>query len=202
MTGEQIILLDGLKMIGRIFWGPSLEACTGMVGKAYLDRLKSLESILPNRSFDDLGQIVSMIKSFPDGESLYQHLEEGYIRLFISAKGGIRAPLYESCYEFEGAPLMGRAAAEMKGRLEAKGLSISENIQEPPDHLSIELEYLYFLLDKGWREGDETMLPWMSKMEERLASEKQCLFYPLMVSILEDILRTIGERSIGTTERA
>ncbi|NIQ90076.1 MAG: molecular chaperone TorD family protein, partial [Desulfobacterales bacterium] len=74
---------------------------------------------------------------------MYQHLEEGYVRLFISAKGGITAPLYESCYEFEGAPLMGRAAAEMKERFETKDLSVADTIQEPPDHLSIELEYLY-----------------------------------------------------------
>jgi TorA-specific chaperone len=100
---------------------------------------------------------------------------------------------------------MGRAATEMKERFEAKGLSIVDTIQEPPDHLSIELEYLYFLLDKGWRDQDEelvaegsafaleTMLPWVSKLSERLASEKDCQYYPLMVSILEDILRAIGE---------
>jgi TorA-specific chaperone len=127
------------------------------------------------------------------------------VRLFISAKGGITAPLYESCYEFEGAPLMGRAEIEMKERFEAKGLSVTDTIQQPPDHLSIELEYLYFLLDKGWRDKDgalvaeaakfasQTMLPWILQLEERLASERQCLFYPHMVSILEAILRTIGK---------
>ena len=176
-----------------------------MVKEKYLDRLQSLTSVLKSGADNGLHEIISIIQSFPDGDSLYQHLEEGYVRLFISAKGGIAAPLYESCYEFEGAPLMGKAATEMKERFEVKGLSVADTIQEPPDHLSMELEYLYFLLDKGWRDQDgalvaegsafaaETMLPWVSKLHERLASEKQCLFYPLMVSILEDILRTIGE---------
>ncbi|UCG13898.1 MAG: molecular chaperone TorD family protein [Deltaproteobacteria bacterium] len=205
MTPEQTILLDGLEMMGQIFWGPSLEACTEMVRETYLDRLQYLKSILLDRSLDSLDQIVSMIKSFPDGDSLYQHLEKCYVRLFITAKGGIVAPLYESCYEFEGAPLMGRAATEMKERFEAQGLSVADNIREPPDHISIELEYLYLLLDKGWDEQDdalvaegstfakEIMLQWVAKLHERLASETQCLFYPLMVSILEDILLTIGE---------
>jgi len=212
MTRAEKVLLDGLKMIGTIFWGPSLKACTEMVEEPYLERLQSLKAILPVRSLESLSKVVSTIKGFPDGESLYQHLEEGYVRLFIRAKGGITAPLYESCYEFEGAPLMGRAAAEMKERFEAKGLSVSETINEPPDHIAIELEYLYFLLDKGWGERDdalvaeavefasENMLKWMSKIYERLASEKKCLFYPLIVSILEDILRTIGERRVSTTE--
>ena len=205
MTPEQVILLDGLKIMGQIFWGPSVVECTEMVKKNYLNRLDSLTSVLKSGAGNRLREIVSIIGSFPDGDSLYEHLEEGYVRLFISAKGGITAPLYESCYEFEGAQLMGRAATEMKERFEAKGLSIVDTIQEPPDHLSIELEYLYFLLDKGWRDQDEelvaeaaefasqTMLTWISQLEEKLASERQCLFYPLMVAILKDVLLTIGK---------
>jgi TorA-specific chaperone len=151
-----------------------------------------------------LDQIVSTIKNFPDGGSLYEYLEECYVRLFITAKGGIVAPLYESCYEFEGAPLMGRAATEMKKRFEAQGLSVANNIQEPPDHLSIELEYLYFMLDKGWRDQDSgligegsafashIMLPWVSELSEKLASEKECRFYPLIAAILVEVLNFIG----------
>ena len=204
MTPEQLILLGGLKIMGQTFWGPSLERCTEMVQENYLNRLQSLKSILPARSFDSLDQIVSTIKSFPDVDSLYQHLEECYVRLFISAKGGIVALLYESCYEFEGAPLMGRAAAEMKKRFEAKGMSVADNVQEPPDHISIELEYLYFLLDKGWREkydaliveaaefSSDTLLPWASELSEKLASEEECRYYPLMATIVVEILTVIA----------
>ena len=207
MTPEQTILLDGLKIMGRIFWGPSLEECTEMVKEKYLDRLQSLTSVLKSGADNGLHEIISIIQSFPDGDSLYQHLEEGYVRLFISAKGGIVAPLYESCYEFEGAPLMGRAATEMKERFEAKGMSVADNVQEPPDHISIELEYLYFLLDKGWREkydaliveaaefSSDTLLPWVSELSEKLASEEECRYYPLMATIVVEILTVIGRQS-------
>ena len=193
MTPEQVILLDGLKIMGQTFWGPSVVECTEIVKENYLNRLDSLTSVLKTGAGNRLQEIGSIIRGFSDGDSLYQHLEEGYVRLFISAKGGITAPLYESCYEFEGAPLMGRAAAEMKERFEAKDLSVADTIQEPPDHLSIELEYLYFLLDKGWRDQDEalvtegsafaaeTMLPWVSKLSERLASEGDCRYYPAVL---------------------
>ena len=208
MTRQEKVILDGLKIMGGIFWGPSLELCGEMLGEPYLDGLQSLKSILPERSLDSLDQIVSTIKGFPDGDSLYQHLEEGYVRLFISAKGGIMAPLYESCYEFQGAPLMGRAATEMKERFEAKGLSVADTIKEPPDHLAIELEYLYFLLDKGWCEKDvalvseassfarETMLPWVSRFQERLSREQQCRLYPLVASVLVSILELVGNLRI------
>jgi TorA maturation chaperone TorD len=211
MTREQVILLDGLKILGQTFWGPSSEACTEMVKENYLNRLDSLRSVLKTGAGDGLPKIGSILRSFPDGDSLYQHLEEGYVRLFISAKGGITAPLYESCYEFEGAPLMGRAAIEMKERFEAKGLSVTDTIQQPPDHLSIELEYLYFLLDKGWRDKDDalvaeaaefasqTMLPWVSNLSERLASERDCRYYPLMAAVLVQILTVIGRQSEGSS---
>ena len=103
-----------------------------------------------------------------------------------------------------GANELGRAAVEMRERFEAKGLFISENIHEPPDHIAIELEYLYFLLDKGWGEQDhalvaeavefcsQTMLPWISKMEERVAAEKKCEFYQLSATILLEILQKIN----------
>lgn len=204
MTPEQTILLDGLKIMGQTFWGPSVVECTEMVKENYLNRLDALTSVLKTGASNRLHEIGSIIRSFSDGDSLYQHLEEGYVRLFISAKGGITAPLYESCYEFEGAPLMGRAAAEMKERFEAQDLSVADTIQEPPDHLSIELEYLYFLLDKGWRDQDgalvtegsafaaETMLPWVSKLSERLASEGDCRYYPLMAAVLMQILTVLA----------
>ena len=207
MTRKEKVILDGLKIMGQTFWGPSIEGCSEMVKEDYLNRLDSLTSLLKTGAEDDLQGIVSILKTFPDGDSLYQHLEEGYVQLFISAKGGIKAPLYESCYEFEGAPLMGRAAAEMKERFEAKDLAVADTIQEPPDHLSIELEYLYFLLDKGWREEDDalvteaaefasdTMLPWVSELSEKLASEEKCQYYPIMAAIVVEILNFIGRQA-------
>ena len=204
MTPEQTILLDGLKIMGQTFWGPSLVECTEMVTEDYLNRLDSLASVLTTGADNLLHEIGSIMRSFSDGDSLYQHLEEGYVRLFISAKGGVTAPLYESCYEFEGAPLMGRAATEMKERFETKNLSVADTIQEPPDHLSIELEYVYFLLDEGWRENDDAlvaeaaefasdrMLPWISKLSEKLASEEKCRYYPLMAAVLRQILAVLA----------
>ena len=93
----------------------------------------------------------------------------------------------------------------MKERFESKGLSLGDHIHEPPDHLSIELEYLYFLLEKGWSDDDaalmdealtfagEIMLPWVVKFQQRLLSiETECRFYRLTTAILGAILRFIG----------
>lgn len=205
MTREQNILLDGLKMVSQIFWGPSGDRCVEMVEEDYLVRLEELTAVIDEKSRGNLRQILSIIRSFKDGDSLCEYLEPAYVRLFISAKEGIPAPLYESCYEYENAPLMGKPASAMKERFEAKGLSIADEILEPPDHVSIELEYLYFLLGKGWNDKDEAyiteasafasdvMLPWVSKLSKRLASEKECRFYPLSATVLMGILTILGD---------
>jgi TorA-specific chaperone len=205
MTREEATLLDGLRIVSQQFWGPDPEICAEMVRETYLRRIMALNEVLnSDKAAEDLHQITSILNCFPDTSSLYQYMEEGYVRLFISAREGIVAPLYESCYEFENAPLMGKPAIEMRERFDAVGLSIAENIQEPPDHISIELEYLYFLLEKGWAEEDKTviaegmsfacdiMLPWVSNFQKRLAAEEECRFYPLIGKILMEILDTIG----------
>ncbi|MGD8776148.1 MAG: molecular chaperone TorD family protein [Syntrophobacterales bacterium] len=210
MTREQNILLDGLKMMSQIFWGPSGDRCVEMVEESYLQNLNTLTSILDEKSTKDLRQILSIIRSLKDGDSLCEYLEPAYVRLFVSAKEGITAPLYESCYEYENAPLMGKPATAMKERFEVKGLSTADTILEPPDHISIELEYLYFLLDKGWRDQDkgltaeastfasEVMLPWVLKLSQRLASEKECRFYPLIATVLIEILTIIATKLLGS----
>ena len=95
----------------------------------------------------------------------------------------------------------------MKKRFESKGLSLSETMHEPPDHLSIELEYLYFLLKKGWSDNDpailseavsfagETMRPWVAILRERIADEKNCRFYPLTTSVAVSILAYLGRQT-------
>jgi TorA-specific chaperone len=99
----------------------------------------------------------------------------------------------------------------MKERFESKGLSLGDHIHEPPDHLSIELEYLYFLLERGWSEDDAAlkdeavsfaggiMLPWVIKFQERLvAVETECRFYHLTTAILCAILGFIGASNNGS----
>ena len=201
--------MAGLKEMISVFWGPDLEKCAGMLQKPVIGAFDQLASQPNFRNFGALTEIKSILKKFASAEAFFHHLEEAYVRLFISDRKGVAAPLYESCYANIGtgekALLMGEPAIEMKNRFESKGLSLSDEIHEPPDHISIELEYLYFLLDKGWSDGDqdlikeaatfaaEIMLPWLSEFEARLAVEKECRFYPLMASILKAILEIIAE---------
>ncbi|MBI5602900.1 MAG: molecular chaperone TorD family protein [Deltaproteobacteria bacterium] len=159
-------------------------------------------------------EIKAVLNHFPTAPALFDGLEEEYVRLFISDRRGIRAPLYASCYgainSAERAPLMGEPALAMQERFRSKGLSLADDIGEPPDHLSIELEYLYFLLERGWAEDDdlllkeagqfasEIMLPWVGQLRQRLeAIETENPFYPLITTLLSAFLKMIGEIKEG-----
>ena len=201
-------LLEGLKEIISIFWGPTPERCTDLLVGSFFDICEKLDVQEGLGIAETLKAARMLLVPFSEDESLYHHLDEAYVRLFINDRNGIAAPLYESCYSIpdpeETAALMGEAAVRMKKRFESKGLALSNDIHEPPDHLAVELEYLYFLLEKGWNDGihdlideasafaAETLLPWLSRFQNRLSKESEAHFYANITSILISILGFIA----------
>jgi len=129
---QQIALLGAIKNICEIFRGPDAGTCKKMILGTFFDSFDTLAGMI-NESFAlNLQKIKSCARSLQEGNRLHQHLEEAFIRLFINTKGGIKTPLYQSCYEYENAPLMGKAAIEMKKKFESRGLAVSGEIHEPP----------------------------------------------------------------------
>ncbi len=205
---QQQAFLKLLKEMISVFWGPDPEKCTALLKTSVFDPFDKINALSGFQISKALTEIKSILKKISNADALYLHLEEAYVRLFISDRKGVTAPLYASCYanitSGEKQLLMGAPAIDMKNRFETKSLFLSNEIHEPPDHLSIELEYLYFLLAKGWSDDDDDlineaatfasdiMLPWVSEFQAKLAVEKKCRFYPLMASILRAILEIIA----------
>ena len=209
---QKTALAAGVQILSQWFWGPNLQICHEILAGTYFQPFAALESVLKFNPPDVLQKIESGLKNFPDADSFFQYLETDYVRLFISHRDGIAAPLYESCYfgvgPGETGSLMGEPAIRMKRCFEAKGLSMDTRLSEPPDHLAIELEYLYFLLEKGWSDNDrkliveassfssDIMLPWVTMFQKRLAAvETEGSFYLLITAILCAILQFIGGES-------
>jgi TorA maturation chaperone TorD len=207
---NQAALLAGVALLSRFYWGPAAEGSGDILQGIYLRPFEALKSVVNYEPPDILDEFRAINTLFNQEDEIFEYLEQAYVRLFINSRDGIAAPLYASCYAAgsapgEDAPLMGPPAVLMKERFESKGLSLGDHIHEPPDHLAIELEYLYFLLERGWSHDDaalkdeaasfagEIMLPWVVKFQERLvAVETECRFYQLTTAILCTILRFIG----------
>jgi TorA maturation chaperone TorD len=207
---NQAALLEGVALLSRFYWGLAAKGNRDILQGIYLRPFEVLRPIIGFEPPGIIDELKAINTSFTGEDEIFQYLEQAYVRLFINSRDGITAPLYASCYETGGgpgrdAPLMGPPAVLMKERFESKGLSLGDHIHEPPDHLSIELEYLYFLLERGWSGDDATlkdeavsfagkiMLPWVIKFQERLvAGETEGRFYQLTTAILCAILRFIG----------
>jgi putative dimethyl sulfoxide reductase chaperone len=200
-----------VKLFCSVFWGPNLETCHNLMDGSWF---KSLEEInrkrdkLLSSSLDKLKQIIS---DYTDPESLLDDLEAAYVRTFVNNRNMITSPLYHSCYATDNdngkGLLMGEPAVEMQQRFEAVGLKMSDEIKEPPDHLSLELEYLFYLLngaesEQGFAEearffAFHFMLPWVNRFFDRLSEEHQDQFYTLVTSSLIALLREIAGEEKG-----
>jgi TorA-specific chaperone len=208
-------LLDSIAILTGFFWGPDSESSREIRQGSFFSPFEELEPRVIYEPREVLPSLRDTINGFPDTDTLFTYLEEAYVRLFINSRNGITAPLYASCYidnnaSGENAPLMGPPAVLMKQRFKSKGLSLSDTLHEPPDHLSIELEYLYFLLKKGWSDNDpallseavsfagEAMLPWVTILRERIADENRCRFYPLITSVTVSIIDWLSRQTSST----
>lgn len=199
------ILLKVISNFCTLFWGPNLSFCRSLINATFFDPLIRLKKYLDCNPADAVFQLQQAVGSFSDPSVLFACLEEAYIRLFVTTNGPISPYLYASCYEKEDFRMMDGPAIDMQRRLLEAGLAVEKDKGEPPDHLCIELEYLYFLLERGWNENQmdriqearsfarTAMIPWISRFKERLNGETKCRFYPLSASILLSCLRFVAD---------
>jgi TorA maturation chaperone TorD len=82
-----------------------------------------------------------------DGLAAYtdEELAVEYARLFVGPFG-LKAPPYGSVYLDGGRTVMGPSTMETIRFYEEEGLVRDESFTELPDHIAVELEFLYFLL--------------------------------------------------------
>ena len=210
---QQAAALEALHILCDIFWGPDIEKCRRLFYQngfkpfeIFADRWKQTSPVL-------LDNIRDFINNFPNEAALFSFLEEAYIRIFINARTSI-VPLYQSCYDNGStqqieprALLMGPSAVLMQERFADKGLSLANNLNEPPDHLAIELEYLFFLLqekdelisNEAVSFVTETMLNWVRVFDQRLKFvDEDCRFYSLASSLLVLFLELISNKQNGS----
>jgi TorA-specific chaperone len=176
-----------------------------MLEPSFLQPFDIVATKFKTRWTADLVDLRNILDGFSDPASLFAYLEQGYVRLFVNDRGGITAPLYASCYEDEANPhLMGDAAVQMRQTLSELGISISDDVGEPPDHLAIELEVLYYMLTQvGGPDGRismtraadyaaDSMIPWVNAFYVRLADDVRCRFYPLITAVLLGMLHVVA----------
>lgn len=176
---ERLFFLNSAELLVAIFRGPDTDGWAAIFSAG----LPELVSQVPKSSAEltaTLNKLQdSLLVSSEIGEP-FSDLQTEYVRLFVAGSGGVIAPLYESCHLGAAPRIMGDAALAMRSRLGECGLEVSLESNEPPDHISLELEYLYHLLASAWSDNRPElevrardfarldMLPWVRRFRDSL----------------------------------
>jgi len=203
---QSYVYLDGLVLTSQIFWGPDADLCREIITPDFARELNRLVSILGSDAIAAAQDMIAYLQGFSDSGRLFEELEEAYVRLFVSDRGGLRAPLYHSFYDSVEGLLMGRPYQLMRQKLQTAGLSLAGQSSEPPDHLSVEFEYLFVLLDAALSHKNsefetearafatEEMLPWLTRFHEKLCTETAPIFYAGAAGLMLSLVRRAAAR--------
>ena len=144
--------------------------------------------------------------------------QELFTNTFINRLGGIAAPAYGSVYLDAGGELYGKSTDLVEQLYTSAGIQL-DNTVEPPDYLSTELEFMYYLLSeeaasdnaeniKLWQGRQrqfflECLAPWVFLFCEKLQQDHDSGFYQWAVTLLEKFSRMEMELySIGTEAKS
>lgn len=178
LSQSKIMLLNLVELCVAVFRGPGREGWSRLADIGLPQLLDHVQAFPGFPAGPLRAMAAALAPSAESGD--FSGLEAEYVRLFIAGPGGVPAPLYESCHQDGERRTMGQSALDMRDRLAAAGLSVSLDSNEPPDHLTLELEYLYHLCSEGWAGNPaladqaqsfaaEVMLPWVRRFRDSLA---------------------------------
>ena len=128
-----------------------------------------------------------------------------YVRLFVNSREGVLAPPHASFYT-EGT-LFGQASQEALTHYERFRITPDDSENEPPDHISYELEFLSFLcameqeaLDQGRHEDADglrkaqadflcnLLIPWANRFCDRIVENANLAYYQLVGAFTKGFL--------------
>ena len=124
-------------------------------------------------------------------EEFYKMLTIEYTRLFTTAIPSVPCPPYESIYREN--EVMGNSTLSALDSYSQSGLRVLETFRDLPDHIGVELEFLYYLENNGYNEEfsafmDEHFSRWVPKFCEEVEKNDTIGFYRLAAAVLRDFV--------------
>lgn len=96
----------------------------------------------------------TMTFEYKNQKNCLSALQVDYAKLFVGPFNLLAAP-FGSVYLEKAWQVMGESTIDVFQRYREAGLEITEDFKEPPDHVAVELEFMYYLIFKHLETGDE-----------------------------------------------
>jgi len=123
-----------------------LSECYFQPESGLSDILENLELHLANVSQPAANCVQRMHKGINNGQN-FEALKVDYAKLFVGPYQLLAAP-YGSVYLDDGRTLMGDSTLDVINRYREEGLDTAKNFSDAPDHITAELEFMYYLIFK------------------------------------------------------
>jgi TorA maturation chaperone TorD len=136
-------------------------------------------------------------------------LEIEYNRLFVGPSR-VPCPPYESVHrsdrpDMERGLVLGPSVADVKKMYAEAGLAVSADFKDLPDHIAVELEFMYYLCSKEletrtdspqgmWRDTQRRFFeshlePWADVFAAKILASTQSPYYRLAANLLRELLQ-------------
>lgn len=137
------MIQDFYRILSQIFSRPDV-----LLVRYLRNRFTNDMDIIDNRASRGFSLFLKQNQEKSD-EELYTILAVEYTRLFINAVQGVVCPPYESIYREN--TVMGNSALEVLDCYRKEGIKMAEKFRDLPDHVAVELEFLYYLANFACR---------------------------------------------------
>jgi TorA maturation chaperone TorD len=170
------------KILSSLFYKPTEDS---------LQSLPILQEIFFGTD-ENLYLLTSELLKEAKKESL-ESLTLDFGRLFVGSSRSLASP-YASIYLEGKWEVMGQSTIDTLQYYNEAGLEIKEGFHELPDHIAVELEFVYYLIYKYLEENDEKYLSSQQKFIEKILNK----WVPSFTKLIKEHAETDFYKLIGT----
>ena len=179
-----------------------LSDCYFLPDPGLIEKLKNLEFNTANVCEPAFGFVQKMRKEFETDADLEAFKVE-FSRLFVGPYEMPAAP-YGSVYLEEGRKMMGDSTLDVKIRYREAGLNTAKTFKDAPDHISAELEFMYYLIFKeieAFSKSDtETAIDFIQKQKSFLEDHLMLWVPQFTANIIENAETSFYQNLAKATE--
>ena len=170
------------------------------------EKLENLESSMAEVCETAAESVQIMRKEFKTGSCL-ESIRVDFAKLFVGPFKLLAAP-YGSVYLDGGRKMMGDSTLDVRSRYREAGLDTAKNFKDAPDHISAELEFMYFLIFKeieAFADSDtktamgliqkqksfleDHLMAWVPQFAENIIENAENPFYPNLAKATQSFLQ-------------
>lgn len=183
---ENEIRKTAYKTFAKLFYYPDGELIKLLHQGVITNFISSLRLISADTLYD-------WIQTYDSKDKLLEVLQVEYTQLFITNFPAVPAPIYKSFYKER--ELIGKSTEEIIDIYNAHDFNVSENMTEPADHLAIELEFIYRLIEEGVSIKEQmdfinkNILDWIEEFANNVNEHALLPFYGFLIEVLTELLK-------------